>query len=186
MSFSSFWELNSIGHYRLKHRWQGHDGLTIRNNFSKESPFPLVTESGMIQYHTERCNMRGCWACAHRRRSKLKDKVNRFVRTTVNKAKKAWRFVTFTLPGSWYDVRHAGLEQQLKNCKIQLAILSPKNEISRNTHSWVLHDRNSLEVILRIENGTHIFMCSRSGNNFPSMKRGNYGQNLSIEKCESN
>ncbi len=117
MSFASFWELNSIGHYRLKHRWQGHDGLTIRNNFSKETPFPLVTEKGMIQYHTDRCNMRGCWACAYRRRSNLKEKVNRFVRTTVSKAKKAWRFVTFTLPGSWYDVRHAGLEQQLKIVK---------------------------------------------------------------------
>jgi hypothetical protein len=117
MTFASFWQLQQIGHYRLKHKWQSMDGLTIGNSFSKNTPFPLVSETGEVQYHTERCNMRGCWACEYRKRSKLKEKVNNFVRTTVNKARKAWRFVTFTLPGSWYEARHADLESQLKIVK---------------------------------------------------------------------
>ena len=117
MTFASFLQLSEIGHYQLKHKWQSYDGVTIGNRFSKLTPYPLMSDSGKIQYHTERCNQRGCWACQHRKRANLRDKVDSFVRTTVTKARKAWRFVTFTLPGKWYDVRSAGLEDQLKIVK---------------------------------------------------------------------
>ena len=90
------------------------DGLTTRRSMSKQTPFAKLAESGLPLYETEPCRSRGCWACQHKARRKLRGKVQRFVDEVVVKAKRSWRFVTLTLPGNWYPVREASVETQLK------------------------------------------------------------------------
>lgn len=125
MSIAGFLELQEIGHYRLKHRWQNMKATSFAKHQSAEHWWPEVNQAGLTIYHTERCGSRGCWACQHRARRKLRDKVASFVRTTVEPSKSNYRFVTLTLPGDWYDVRHADLETQFA-------------EIRRAFRSWRL------------------------------------------------
>ena len=112
MSIAGFLELQEMGHYRLKHRWQNMKGTSFAKTFGREHAWPEVNEAGRTVYYTERCGSRGCWACQYRARRNLRSEVESFVRSTVEPNMSKWRFVTLTLPGSWYDVRHANLETQ--------------------------------------------------------------------------
>lgn len=116
-SIGAFMQLHEVNHYRLTHRWQSYDGLVNRGSFSKETPFAVLGESGLPMYETTPCRTRGCWACQYKARRKLRSKVEKFVRTTVTKAKRHWRFVTLTLPGNWYEVRSESVETQLRTVK---------------------------------------------------------------------
>jgi hypothetical protein len=89
------------------------DGTIHGRSPTKRTPYPNTAESGLPIYETEPCRSRGCWACQYKARRKLRWKVERFVRDVVMKAKRQWRFVTLTLPGSWYPVRSASVEAQL-------------------------------------------------------------------------
>ena len=93
------------------------DGSILRRSMSKTAPFPNVGESGLPIYETTPCRSRGCWACQHKARRKLRDKVQRFIDDVVIKAKRKWRFVTLTLPGNWYSVRSASVEAQLQTVR---------------------------------------------------------------------
>jgi hypothetical protein len=110
-------QLHEVGHVRLRHSWRSMDGLVHRRSMSKTAPFPNTTESGLPLYETEPCRSRGCWACQHKARRKLRGKVERFVRDVVMKQKRLWRFVTLTLPGNWYNVRSASVEAQLNTVR---------------------------------------------------------------------
>ena len=116
-SIGAFMQLHEVNHYRLTHRWQSYDGLVNRGSYSKETPFAVLGESGLPMYETTPCRTRGCWACQYKARRKLRSKVERFVRDTVTKAKRHWRFVTLTLPGNWYNVRSSSVETQLRTVK---------------------------------------------------------------------
>ncbi len=109
--------LHEVGHVRLRHSWRSMDGSILRRRMSKTTPFPNTAESGLPIYETEPCRSRGCWACQHKARRKLRGKVQRFIDDVVIKAKRKWRFVTLTLPGSWYNVRSASVETQLKTVR---------------------------------------------------------------------
>ena len=110
-------QLHEANHVRLVHKWQSMDGLIQRGSYSKETPFAVMGKLGLPQYETTPCRTRGCWACQYKARRKLRSKVEKFVRTTVTKAKRQWRFVTLTLPGSWYEVRSASVAEQLQTVK---------------------------------------------------------------------
>ena len=110
-------QLHEIRHVRLRHSWRSMDGCTIGRSMTKRTPYPNVGESGLPIYETSPCRSRGCWACQHKARRKLRSKVERFVSEVVMKAKRSWRFVTLTLPGNWYNVRSASVETQLKTVK---------------------------------------------------------------------
>jgi hypothetical protein len=112
-----FMSLHETGHVRLRHSWRSMDGRTIRRSMSKTAPFPNTAESGLPIYETEPCRSRGCWACQHKARRKLRGKVQRFIDDVVMKAKRSWRFVTLTLPGNWYEVRSASVEAQLNTVR---------------------------------------------------------------------
>jgi hypothetical protein len=112
-----FMQLHETGHVRLRHSWRSMDGLTVRRQMTKSAPFVNTTESGLPMYETEPCRSRGCWACQHKARRKLRGKVQRFIDDVVMKAKRSWRFVTLTLPGNCYDVRSASVEAQLKTVR---------------------------------------------------------------------
>ena len=109
--------LHEVGHVRLRHNWQSMDGLIQGRRMSKRTPFVRKAESGLPLYETEPCRSRGCWACQHKARRKLRGKVQRFIDDVVIKAKRNWRFVTLTLPGSWYSVRSASVETQLNTVR---------------------------------------------------------------------
>lgn len=117
MSVAGFMELHEIGHYKLNHRWQNMKGTSFANHQSPTHWWPEMNKAGLPIYSTARCGSRGCWACQYRARRKLRDKVSNFVSKEVEPAKRQWRFVTLTLPGSWYDVRHAGLENQFETIR---------------------------------------------------------------------
>jgi hypothetical protein len=116
-NIGAFMQLHEVGHVRLRHSWQSMDGLILGRSMSKRTPFVNVGESGLPMYETEPCRSRGCWACQHKARRKLRGKVERFVRDVVMKQKRLWRFVTLTLPGNWYSVRSASVEAQLKTVR---------------------------------------------------------------------
>ena len=109
--------LHEVGHVRLRHGWTSMDGSIHRRSMSKQAPFARLSESGLPLYETEPCRSRGCWACQHKARRKLRGKVQRFIDDVVIKAKRQWRFVTLTLPGNWYNVRSASVETQLKTVR---------------------------------------------------------------------
>ncbi len=113
--------IHEVGHVRLRHSWQSMDGEVIRRSMSKQAPFARMAESGLPLYETEPCRSRGCWACQHKARRKLRGKVQRFIDEVVIKAKRNWRFVTLTLPGSWYNVRSASVETQLSTVRRSFA-----------------------------------------------------------------
>jgi hypothetical protein len=116
-NLGSFMSLHETGHVRLRHSWRSMDGSTIRRSMSKLTPYPNTGESGLPIYETTPCRSRGCWACQYKARRKLRGKVEQFVRDVVIKQKRNWRFVTLTLPGSWYDVRSASVDAQLKTVR---------------------------------------------------------------------
>lgn len=117
MSVAGFLELQEIGHYKLKHRWQNMKGTSVAKHQSATHWWPEVNEAGRTIYYTERCGNRGCWACQYRARRKLRDKVSSFIASTVEPSSDKWRFVTLTLPGSWYNVRSADLENQFSTIR---------------------------------------------------------------------
>lgn len=106
-------ELCRIGHYQLTHKWTNYLQDKISNSQTRECWFPLRSEAGHILYETKRCGQRTCWACQYRSRSKLRSKVSAFIRQHVEPSPLRWRFVTLTLPGAWYEIRHAEIEEQL-------------------------------------------------------------------------
>ena len=116
-NIGAFMHLHEVGHVRLRHSWRSMDGLVVRRRMSKTAPFVNTAESGLPLYETESCRSRGCWACQHKARRKLRGKVQRFIDDVVMKAKRSWRFVTLTLPGNWYNVRSASVETQLNTVK---------------------------------------------------------------------
>ena len=116
-NIGAFMSLHETGHVRLRHSWRSMDGFTIRRSMSKTAPYPNVAESGLPIYETEPCRSRGCWACQHKARRKLRSKVQRFIDEVVIKAKRNWRFVTLTLPGNWYQVRSASVGAQLQTVR---------------------------------------------------------------------
>jgi hypothetical protein len=116
-NIGAFMQLHEVGHVRLRHSWRSMDGTIIRRSMSKTAPFVNTTESGLPAYETEPCRSRGCWACQHKARRKLRGKVEQFVRDVVMKAKRKWRFVTLTLPGNWYPVRSASVGAQLQTVR---------------------------------------------------------------------
>ena len=122
-------ELHEIGHYRLQHRWQNMKGTSFARTQNRQHWWPEMNAAGQVIYSTERCGSRGCWACQYRARRKLRDKVEYFVRTTVEPEKHRFRFVTLTLPGDWYDVRHADLENQFDT--IRRAFRSWRSKMKR-------------------------------------------------------
>ncbi len=98
--FAPWWDLVNAGHYRLNANW------------NSSWHVPEETDEGNIQYKTERCGLRSCWACQYRQRRRLRDKVSNFVDEEVLPQKNQWKFVTLTLPGNWYDARYLDLRQQ--------------------------------------------------------------------------
>lgn len=116
-NIGAFMQLHEVGHVRLRHGWTSMDGSSYSRVFSAAHPYANVGKSGLPTYETEPCRSRGCWACQHKARRKLRDKVQRFIDSTVMKAKRSWRFVTLTLPGQWYEVRSASVETQLKTVR---------------------------------------------------------------------
>jgi len=109
--------LHEVNHVRLRHNWTSMSGHEIARTRSKRTPYVHLGESGLPMYETTPCRSRGCWACQHKARRKLRDRVTRFVTDEVLPAKKQWRFVTLTLPGTWYPVREDSIEAQLKIVK---------------------------------------------------------------------
>ena len=116
-NIGAFMHLHEVNHVRLRHRWVSMDGLRSSSVKSKLHPYPNVGESGLPIYETHPCRSRGCWACQHKARRNLRSKVDKFVQGEVLPSKKQWRFVTLTLPGTWYPVRESSIEAQLKIVK---------------------------------------------------------------------
>lgn len=111
-SIGAFMQLHEVGHVVLRHDWTSMDTLSSSRMFSKTHPYVKRTGSGLPEYYTTACRSRGCWACQYKARRKLRTRVEKFVRNHVMKAKRAWRFVTLTLPGKWYPVRNASVDTQ--------------------------------------------------------------------------
>jgi hypothetical protein len=116
-NIGAFMSLHETGHVRLRHSWRSMDGLVHGRSMTKRTPWPHVGESGLPIYETEPCRSRGCWACQHKARRKLRSKVQRFIDDVVMKAKRSWRFVTLTLPGNCFSVREASVETQLNTVR---------------------------------------------------------------------
>lgn len=113
-SIGAFMHLHEVGHVKLRHDWMSMDGLRTSRVRSKLHPYPNVASSGLPIYETTPCRSRGCWACQHKARRKLRGQVEAFVRDVVLKAKRQWRFVTLTLPGNWYSIRSSSVAAQLQ------------------------------------------------------------------------
>lgn len=131
-NIGAFMQLHEIGHVRLRYDWTSMDGLSSSRMRSKVHPFVQRAESGLPAYYTEPCRSRGCWACQHKARRKLRGKVQRFVDDVVIKTKRAWRFVTLTLPGDWYPVRTSSVETQLRT--VRRAFSSWRQKMQRRNH----------------------------------------------------
>jgi hypothetical protein len=116
-NIGAFMHLHDVNHVRLSHRWVSMDGLRTSSVKSKLHPYPHVGESGLPIYETKPCRSRGCWACQYKARRKLRSQVDKFVQDEVLPRKQRWRFVTLTLPGTWYPVRESSVEAQLKTVK---------------------------------------------------------------------
>lgn len=116
-NIGAFMHLHDVGHVKLKAMWSSMDGSSLSTVRSRTHPWLHKSESGLPAYYTAPCRSRGCWACQHKARRKLRSKVQRFVDDVVLKAKRSWRFVTLTLPGNWYEVRSASVEEQLKTVR---------------------------------------------------------------------
>ena len=114
MTFHAMVSLAEIGHYRLTHKWTNYLQDKVSNSQTRDCWFPLMTENGYIAYETKRCGLRTCWACQYRSRAKLRSTVSDFIQKEVKPNPFGYRFVTLTLPGSWYSVRHASVEEQLQ------------------------------------------------------------------------
>lgn len=110
-------DLHELGHYQIRHDWTDKDGIRIARMQTKAAAWPVVTESGLPSYYTVKCNSRGCWACQHKAMRRLRKRVSKFIKSHVEPRKHRWRFVTLTLPGSWYEIRHADLEKQFETVK---------------------------------------------------------------------
>jgi hypothetical protein len=170
-SIGAFMHLHEVNHVRLKHRWVSMDGLRTSTVKSKLHPYPHVGESGLPIYETVPCRSRGCWACQHKARRKLRSKVDAFVQGEVLPKKRAWRFVTLTLPGTWYPVRHHDVEAQLKTVK--RAFVSWRLKMLRRGHR--VHGFWTVEFEGGVENTwhTHIHMIMRwkHGLDYSEVKR---------------
>lgn len=102
--FKAWWDLLLADHWRLDskfdHTWHKYE----------------TTDSGKVLYRTKRCGRRSCWACQHKQRRRLRNKISNFVETEVLPYRENWKFVTLTLPGAKYPVRDAGLKKQHQIC----------------------------------------------------------------------
>ena len=129
MQLGGFLELVENGHYRLGHRWQNMKGDSFSNHQSPTHWWPEIGATGLPIYHTKRCGSRGCWACQHRARRRLRDKVGKFIDNVVYKNLRKWKFVTLTLPGDWYEIRRATLEEQF--ARVRKAFRSWRTKMKR-------------------------------------------------------
>jgi len=122
----SMFELARIGHYQLTVQWQNMSGDKVRNSQTRECWWPLKSELGHVVYGTKRCGRRTCWACQYRARSKLRSTVDDFFHQHVIPNPSRYRFVTLTLPGAWYEIRHASVEDQLTTLRKSFRSLRTK------------------------------------------------------------
>lgn len=122
----SMFELARIGHYQLTVQWSNMSGDKIRNTQTRECWWPLKSELGHVVYGTKRCGRRTCWACQYRARSKLRSTVDDFFHQHVIPNPAGYRFVTLTLPGAWYEIRHASVEDQLTTLRKSFRSLRSK------------------------------------------------------------
>ncbi len=58
---------------------------------------------------TRACRSRGCWYCQYQARRKMRTKVAKWI-GTIDRSR--YKFVTLTLPGSWYEARDLELRPQ--------------------------------------------------------------------------
>lgn len=102
--FRAWWDLLHQGHWKLT------------ANFNKDWHTVEKTDSGLPLYRIKRCGRRSCWACQHKQRRRLRNKISNFVDQEVLPNRENWKFVTLTLPGKEYPCRHAGLKDQHQIC----------------------------------------------------------------------
>ena len=100
-----------------------------------------LPESDPRHLTTKRCCKRGCHWCDFRLRQRHLAKLQR-LQSYVMDDPYDWRFMTFTLPGDWYDVRCADLATQLE--VFRSAKRKWRARRGRVTSSYVIeHTRNS-------------------------------------------
>lgn len=91
----------------------------------------------MCQLTTARCSERGCKWCDYKLRSRHRRKLNR-LGELVAKSPSKWRFWTFTLPGTMYPVRQAGLGIQLQTMRSALTKFRDRHRDKRSSYDFRL------------------------------------------------
>ena len=113
-----FMSLHETGHVRLRHGWRSMDGSILGRSMTKRTPFANVGESGLPIYETEPCRSRGCWACQHKARRKLRSKVQRFIDDVVMKMQRRGArvhgFYTIEFEGGGEDQWHTHVHMLMR------------------------------------------------------------------------
>jgi hypothetical protein len=101
------------------HSWidlveQGHYCITVQrlrdqdDRLTREYVVPWSTSNSGPEY-TRACRRRSCWHCQYNARRKTRKRVAGWIHGLD---RDEYRFVTLTLPGDWYPVRHMALAEQ--------------------------------------------------------------------------
>lgn len=98
------------------------------------------------QWTTAMCSQRGCKWCDYKFRSRHKRKLDR-LGGLISEAPDKWRFWTFTLPGTLYPVRKAGLAVQLQTMRSALTKFRDRHRDKRGTNPLRLGRVNGSYVI---------------------------------------
>ena len=97
----------------LRHRAVRTDVTSGERTLGPMLRYKAAHESVMT---TTRCGARGCKWCDYKLRSRHKRKLER-ISGLVTKNPKRWRFFTFTLPGTLFEVRKSPLNLQLETMR---------------------------------------------------------------------
>lgn len=111
MNFHSWIDLVEQGHWKIATKsdyTQWDETLEVSCGSLVERVVPWsVSESG--PEYTRACRRRSCWYCQYQARRKMRQKVGAWIgRIPIEE----YKFVTLTLPGSWYEARELDLENQ--------------------------------------------------------------------------
>lgn len=103
MQFHSWIDLVEQGHYRVNTLASAHERV-----MGYGEVVPWSTSASGHEW-TRACRRRSCWYCQYQARRKMRRKVASWIgRIPIEE----YKFVTLTLPGSWYEARDLALGEQ--------------------------------------------------------------------------
>jgi hypothetical protein len=121
---------------RLRYRAQNLDPLTGQITYGLAHHVSTGSLQ-LCQWTTAMCSERGCKWCDYKLRSRHKRKLGR-LGELISSEQHKWRFWTFTLPGTLYPVRTAGLDVQLSTMRSALTKFRDRQRDKRGSNPFRL------------------------------------------------